>query len=60
VACDFAALLPLAESIADGSQIDWAEAEARATGDQRAVIRQLRILSELALLHRKLPARAKR
>jgi hypothetical protein len=57
VACDLAALLPLAESIADGSQVDWAEAEARATGDQRAIIRQLRILSELALLHRSLPAR---
>jgi hypothetical protein len=63
VACDRAALLPLAESIADGSTIDWAEVEARATGDQRPVIGQLRILSELALsyrnLYRSLPARRK-
>jgi hypothetical protein len=60
VACDLAALLPLAESIADGSHVDWAEVEARAKGDQRTIIQQLRILSELALLHRSLPARPRR
>ena len=41
-----APLLPLAESIADGSVVDWEAAEARATSDERAIIRQLRVLSE--------------
>ena len=45
-------LLPLAESIADGSDVDWQAAEARATTDEQAVIRQLRVLSNLAALHR--------
>ena len=52
------ALLPLAELIADGSDIDWEAAEARAGGDEREIIRQLRVLSELAVLHRSLPADA--
>ncbi|HEY3042937.1 MAG TPA: hypothetical protein VGJ39_02870, partial [Vicinamibacterales bacterium] len=51
-----AVLLPLAESIADGSQVDWEAAEAKATDDEKAIIRQLRILSNLAVLHRSLPA----
>ena len=41
---DAAALLPLAESIADGSPINWDTHEAAASADERAVIRQLRIL----------------
>ncbi len=53
---DAAALLPLAESIADGSAIDWNGVEARASADDQAMIRQLRILAELATLHRTLPA----
>ncbi len=53
---DPAALLPLAESVADGSAVDWDAAEARAIGDQRGVIRQLRILANLGGLHRSLPA----
>ena len=53
---DLAALLPLAESIADGSPIDWAAAEARASHDDKAIIRQLRILANLAVLHRSLPS----
>ena len=52
---DAAALLPLAESIADGSAVDWDAAEARATTDEQAIIRQLRVLSNLAGLHRSLP-----
>jgi TolB-like protein/tRNA A-37 threonylcarbamoyl transferase component Bud32 len=52
---DAAALLPLAESIADGGVVDWEEAEARATTDEQAIIRQLRVLSNLAGLHRSLP-----
>jgi serine/threonine-protein kinase len=50
--------LPLAESIADGSQVDWEAAEAHASDDEKAIIRQLRILSNLAVLHRSLPATA--
>ena len=50
------ALLPLAESVADGSSVDWHEAEARATTDEQAVIRQLRVLASLAAIHRSLPA----
>jgi TolB-like protein/tetratricopeptide (TPR) repeat protein len=49
------ALLPLAESVADGSSVDWQEAEARATTDEQAVIRQLRVLASLAAIHRSLP-----
>jgi TolB-like protein/tRNA A-37 threonylcarbamoyl transferase component Bud32 len=51
-----AALLALAESIADGATIDWDATEAQASAADRAVIRELRILSNLAGLHRSLPA----
>jgi len=51
-----APLLPLARSIADGLPIDWAAAEAAASRDEQGVLRQLRILSHLAELHRSLPA----
>lgn len=51
-----AALLKLAESIADGAAVDWEAAETGATAEERAVIRQLRVLSEVAVLHRSLPA----
>ena len=53
---DAAALLPLAESIADGAPVDWDAIEAAANGDEQAVIRQLRVLANLAVLHRSLPA----
>jgi len=46
------ALLSLAESIADGATIDWAAVEAQASREEQAVVRQLRVLSELADLHR--------
>jgi TolB-like protein/Tfp pilus assembly protein PilF len=51
-----AALLKLAESIADGAAIDWQAAEADATAEERAIVRQLRILADVAVLHRSLPA----
>ncbi len=51
-----AALLPLAESIADGALVDWDAAEAAASDHDQAVIRQLRVLSNLAGLHRSLPS----
>jgi hypothetical protein len=50
-----AALLKLAESIADGEVIDWAAAEAGAAAADHELIRQLRVLSNLAGLHRSLP-----
>jgi serine/threonine protein kinase/tetratricopeptide (TPR) repeat protein len=50
-----AVLLSLAESIADGAAIDWAAAEAHASPDDQAIVRQLRILADLAVLHRSLP-----
>jgi tRNA A-37 threonylcarbamoyl transferase component Bud32/tetratricopeptide (TPR) repeat protein len=51
-----AALLALAESIADGSAIDWEAAEAQALADEQAIVRELRVLANLAGLHRSLPA----
>jgi eukaryotic-like serine/threonine-protein kinase len=51
-----AALLSLAESIADGAPIDWQAAEAGASERDRVLIGQLRVLSDLAGLHRSLPA----
>jgi serine/threonine-protein kinase len=47
--------MSLAESIADGTLVDWEVVETHATVDERPVVRQLRILSELAVLHRTLP-----
>lgn len=49
------ALLSLAESVADGARVDWAAAERAATPDDQAVIQQLRVLADLAILHRSLP-----
>src|SRR4051812_10126295 len=50
-----ASFLPLAESIADGSPVDWDALEAGANDDEQAGIRQLRIVANLAKLHRSLP-----
>lgn len=55
---EMAALLTLAESIADGSAVDWEAIEAGAPAHDRGVIRQLRVLSSLAGLHRTLPPEA--
>jgi len=52
---DAAALLKLAESIADGGTIDWSIVEASASHEDQAVIRQLRVLDNLAGLHRSQP-----
>ena len=51
-----ARLLPLAESIADGSPVDWTAAQAYANPEEQEILRQLRIVADLALLHRSLPA----
>jgi TolB-like protein len=55
VAAPKAALLSLAESVADGSAIDWAAAMRSAAPEDYAVIRQLQVLEDLAVLHRSLP-----
>lgn len=49
-------LLSVAESVADGTPVDWETIETHATADERPVIEQLRILADLAGLHRSLPA----
>ncbi len=49
-------LLALAESVADGSAIDWSRAESESGDDERRLVRQLRVIAELATLHRTLPA----
>jgi len=53
---DAAALLSLAESVADGSAIDWDAAAAVASPDDAALLKQLRIVTQVATLHRTLPA----
>jgi len=53
---DAAALLSLAESLADGSAIDWDAAAAVASPDDAAILKQLRIVAQVATLHRTLPA----
>src|SRR5688500_14446901 len=50
-----ARLLPLAESIADGSPVDWESAETDAPAGERESIRELRVLADPVLLHRPLP-----
>jgi serine/threonine protein kinase len=44
----------LAEAISDGSAVDWAAAESNAAPADRQLIRQLRVVSEIANLHRTL------
>lgn len=51
-----AVLLPIAESIADGADVDWGAVEAAATPDHRRIVRELRVLAELSTLHRTLGA----
>jgi eukaryotic-like serine/threonine-protein kinase len=53
VASESAILHRLAESVADGRTVDWAAAEVQAADE--ALIRQLRVLASVAVLHRSLP-----
>ncbi|HEX6973149.1 MAG TPA: serine/threonine-protein kinase, partial [Vicinamibacterales bacterium] len=55
MAYDRAALEALAESVGDGTPIDWAKVEAQANPEERPIVRQLRVLHNLAHLHRTLP-----
>ncbi|PYR77708.1 MAG: hypothetical protein DMF87_15520 [Acidobacteria bacterium] len=49
-----AALLPLAESVADGTAIDWDQAARHAAPADQGLVRQLGVLAELTELHRTL------
>ncbi|HKQ62568.1 MAG TPA: protein kinase [Candidatus Polarisedimenticolaceae bacterium] len=50
---DEARLLALAASISDGSPVDWDSEERQAAGaDERALLRQLRVVSAIAGVHR--------
>jgi TolB-like protein/Tfp pilus assembly protein PilF len=49
------ALISLAESVADGTPVDWEAIATHATDDDRPVIEQLRILAGVVGLHRTLP-----
>ena len=49
------ALVALAESVADGSAIDWNAAESALQGPDQSIMRQLRIVAQLATVHRTLP-----
>jgi len=59
VALSEAALLALAESVADGSAIDWTAAQSALGPADRDVAQQLRVVAELATLHRTLPIDAR-
>jgi len=45
-------LLNLADSVAAGDAVDWAAAEASATGEERDLLRQLRVIDEVARVNR--------
>jgi predicted permease len=49
-------LADLARRVLDGAPIDWAAAESSASHDERAVVRQLRVIEGLAVVHRREPA----
>src|SRR6185436_15157618 len=44
-------LLPLAESVADGTAIDWDEAATQVAPEDRAFVRQLGVLAKLTQIH---------
>jgi serine/threonine-protein kinase len=48
----------LARAVLDGDPVDWTSAESDADESQRRVIRELRVLHDLAALHRRDPAEA--
>src|SRR5215510_1884148 len=53
MAADAERLLALAEAISDGKAADWAAAESHAgSDDERALVRELRLLADLADTHR--------
>jgi eukaryotic-like serine/threonine-protein kinase len=53
---DDRALASLAQSVADGTPIDWRAAEADAAPRDRRLVRHLRLVESIAALHRSIPA----
>lgn len=49
---DEAALIRLAESVADGRDVDWASVASSARAEDQALVSQLRIVAGIATLHR--------
>ena len=52
---DDRALVDAAASVADGAPVDWASAELRADGENRRLVRHLRLVESIASLHRSIP-----
>ena len=49
-------LTDLAATLADGQELDWAALEAELGSEaERAIFRQLRVIADIAELHRSLP-----
>jgi serine/threonine-protein kinase len=51
-------LLPIANSISDGSEVDWSEAESSTDSEQQEMVRQLKALADIAAVHRGLQSSA--
>ena len=52
---DDRALADLAASVADGQPVDWQHVESRAGGDDRRLVRHLRLVENIASLYRSIP-----
>jgi eukaryotic-like serine/threonine-protein kinase len=53
-----AALSALAESVADGTAVDWSSIESRAEPRERRLIRHLRLVDSISALYRSIPEQA--
>ncbi len=52
---DYPALIDLAGSVADGTPIDWSEAERQAEAANRRLVRHLRLVENISALHKSIP-----
>jgi serine/threonine protein kinase/tetratricopeptide (TPR) repeat protein len=52
---EYRALIDLAGSVADGTPVDWSDAEARADAAGRRLVRHLRLVENIAALHKSMP-----
>src|SRR5262245_22151050 len=55
---DDSRLMALAGAVADAETIDWTSVEANATQEESTIIRQLRVLADVASVHRSTPVEA--